>query len=183
MSNLQRVGQACAVVIAFVINEYLGFVLQTAEGGRVDDAVPVPLKYGAVWAVLVGFAAPSDTDDAPPAYAGNPLAWARGLAEMADDAEAFQISRKLGSTLPSRMEAKTTLMSRPGRALQTSCVVSPNRPSSRGPESKNRPSTCGPRRSPMTPATMALGMKRPVRKVRARNGKVMTSGNSVSEFA
>jgi hypothetical protein len=31
-------------MIALMIDEHLRFVLQAAKGGRVDDAVPVPLK-------------------------------------------------------------------------------------------------------------------------------------------
>src|SRR6266481_4378797 len=37
-------GEAGAVVIAFVVDEDLGFVLQASKGSRMDDAVPVTLK-------------------------------------------------------------------------------------------------------------------------------------------
>jgi hypothetical protein len=37
-------GQPRAEVIALMIDKHLRFVLQAPKGGRVDDAVPVPLK-------------------------------------------------------------------------------------------------------------------------------------------
>ena len=43
LSHFQAVGQPCAVVIAFVINEDLGLVDEPAEGRRMDDAVAVAL--------------------------------------------------------------------------------------------------------------------------------------------
>ena len=43
LGDFEAVGEARAVVIALVIDEDLGFVFQPAEGGRMDDAVPVAL--------------------------------------------------------------------------------------------------------------------------------------------
>jgi hypothetical protein len=37
-------GQAAAVMIAFMVHENLGFVLETAESGRMYDAIAIPLK-------------------------------------------------------------------------------------------------------------------------------------------
>ncbi len=44
LGHLEAVGQARPVVVALVVDEDLGLVLQAAEGRRVDDAVPVALK-------------------------------------------------------------------------------------------------------------------------------------------
>ena len=44
LRDFNGMGQPRAEVIAFVIDEHLRLVLQAAKGGRVDDAVPVPLK-------------------------------------------------------------------------------------------------------------------------------------------
>ena len=41
LGDFQRMGQACAVMVALVEHEDLGLVLQPPEGGRVDDAVGV----------------------------------------------------------------------------------------------------------------------------------------------
>ena len=41
---LKGMGETGAKIIAFVIDEDLGLVLQAAEGGGVDDAIPVTLK-------------------------------------------------------------------------------------------------------------------------------------------
>jgi len=40
----QRVREAISVVIPFKVYEYLGFVLQPTERGRVDDPIPIALK-------------------------------------------------------------------------------------------------------------------------------------------
>ena len=48
LGNLQRVREAGAEVVAFVVDEDLRLVFQPAEGGGVDDAVAVALKGGAV---------------------------------------------------------------------------------------------------------------------------------------
>ena len=45
-------------MIALVVDENLGLVRKTAEGGRVHDAVAVALKFGAVGAFGLGMAAP-----------------------------------------------------------------------------------------------------------------------------
>ena len=50
--DLQRVGQAGAVVVAFGRQEHLGLLFETPEGFAVDDAVPVPLIAGAQGAFL-----------------------------------------------------------------------------------------------------------------------------------
>ena len=47
LAHLDRVGQAGAVVIAFVGHEDLGLVGQPAEGGGMDDPVAVALEFGA----------------------------------------------------------------------------------------------------------------------------------------
>ena len=52
------VGQAGAVVIALVVNEYLGLIFQAAEGGGVQDAVTVALESGAVIRLFLRVAAP-----------------------------------------------------------------------------------------------------------------------------
>jgi hypothetical protein len=44
LSDLKGMGQPCAKIIAFVIDEHLGLVLQAPEGCRVQDAVPVALE-------------------------------------------------------------------------------------------------------------------------------------------
>ena len=44
LGDLYRMGQARAEMVAFVIDEHLGFVGEAAEGGRVDDAVAVALE-------------------------------------------------------------------------------------------------------------------------------------------
>src|SRR5581483_887666 len=41
LRHLEAMGEARAVVIALVIDEYLGFVVQPAEGGTMQDAIPV----------------------------------------------------------------------------------------------------------------------------------------------
>src|SRR4051812_29146902 len=44
LRDLQAMGQPGPVMIALVVHEYLRLVLQPSKGGRVDDAVPVPLE-------------------------------------------------------------------------------------------------------------------------------------------
>src|SRR5258708_24066468 len=51
LRTLQAVGEAGAVVVALVVDEHLRLVLQPAERGAVDDAVPVALVAGAVGVV------------------------------------------------------------------------------------------------------------------------------------
>ena len=46
LRHLDRVGEAGAEMVALVIDEHLGLVGETAEGGRMDDAVAVPLEVG-----------------------------------------------------------------------------------------------------------------------------------------
>ena len=73
-------------------------------------------------------------------------------------AERRQISRTLGMCFPSRIAAKTTLMSRPGSFAHTATVDGPKTPSeSRVPESNSLPSTCGPISRPIIPAVTAFG--------------------------
>ncbi len=48
LGDLQRVRQAGAVVVAFVVDEDLGLVFQTAEGGGVQDAIAVALEDGPI---------------------------------------------------------------------------------------------------------------------------------------
>ena len=52
--HLDRVGQAGPVVIAGSVEEDLGFAVETAEGGAVDDAIPVALVAGAEEMLLLG---------------------------------------------------------------------------------------------------------------------------------
>jgi len=49
LRHFEAVGQPRAVVIALVIDKDLRLMGQPAERGRVDDAVPVPLKRGPRW--------------------------------------------------------------------------------------------------------------------------------------
>ena len=44
LGNFNGVGEPGAVVVALVIHENLGFMLQPPEGGGMDDAVPVALE-------------------------------------------------------------------------------------------------------------------------------------------
>jgi len=48
LGDLQRMRQAGAVVVALIVDEDLGLVLQAAEGSGVQDAVAVALEGGAV---------------------------------------------------------------------------------------------------------------------------------------
>ena len=48
LGDLDRMGEARAVIIALVLDEDLGLVLEAAEGGGMDDAVAVALVTGAV---------------------------------------------------------------------------------------------------------------------------------------
>jgi hypothetical protein len=45
LGHLQAVGQPRAEVIALMVHEHLGLVFETPEGGGVDDAIAVPLKF------------------------------------------------------------------------------------------------------------------------------------------
>src|SRR3546814_12698181 len=58
LRHLGRVGQPRAVVIALVVDEDLGLVLQPPEGAGMDDAVAVALKAGARRALRLGEVAP-----------------------------------------------------------------------------------------------------------------------------
>ena len=53
LGYFQGVGQAGAVVVAFIVDEYLGLVFQAAEGGGVQDAVAVALEGGAVFRLVI----------------------------------------------------------------------------------------------------------------------------------
>jgi hypothetical protein len=44
LSHFNGMGQPRAEMIALMVDKHLRFVLQAAKGGRVDDAVTVPLK-------------------------------------------------------------------------------------------------------------------------------------------
>ncbi len=57
LRRFERMGQPGAVVIALVIDENLGFVLETAKGGRMDHAVTVALEDGAHRMLRLGHAA------------------------------------------------------------------------------------------------------------------------------
>ncbi len=43
LGHFQRMGQARAVIVAFMLDEDLGLVLEAAKGGGMDDAVAVAL--------------------------------------------------------------------------------------------------------------------------------------------
>ena len=53
LGHFQGVGEAGAVIIALVVDEYLGFIFQAAESRGVKDAVAVALKSGAVIGFMV----------------------------------------------------------------------------------------------------------------------------------
>ena len=57
LGHLEGVGQTGAEVVALVIDEHLGLVLQTAKGGAVDDPVAVALEGAAQRALGLGIAA------------------------------------------------------------------------------------------------------------------------------
>src|SRR3546814_19564300 len=61
LRHLDRVGQPRAVVIALVVDEDLGLVLQPPDGAGMDDAVAVALKAGARRALRLGEVAPPAT--------------------------------------------------------------------------------------------------------------------------
>ncbi len=44
LRHLDRMGQTGAVIVAFVLHEDLGLVLQPAKGRGMDDTVPIALK-------------------------------------------------------------------------------------------------------------------------------------------
>ena len=46
LRHLDRVGEAGAEMVALVVDEHLRLVGKTAKGGRMDDAVAVPLEVG-----------------------------------------------------------------------------------------------------------------------------------------
>jgi iron-sulfur cluster insertion protein len=46
LRHLDGVGEAGAEMVALVMDEHLGLVGETAEGGRMDDAVAIPLEFG-----------------------------------------------------------------------------------------------------------------------------------------
>ena len=54
LCDLEGVGEAGAVEVVFAGPEDLGFVLEAAEGGGVEDAVAIDLKGGAVVACIRG---------------------------------------------------------------------------------------------------------------------------------
>ncbi len=59
LRDFYRMGQAGAVVVAFVEQEDLRLVLQAAERGRVDDAVTVALELGPHGAGRLGIKPPA----------------------------------------------------------------------------------------------------------------------------
>ena len=65
--DLQRVGQARAVVVPLRLEENLGLVLEAAEGFRVRDAVDIPLEAGTDLTLRLGFRpAPAPLGQDPP---------------------------------------------------------------------------------------------------------------------
>ena len=59
LRHLETVGQTRPIVIAFVIDEHLGLVFETAEGGRMDDAVAVALERCSGRALGLGMKPPT----------------------------------------------------------------------------------------------------------------------------
>ena len=51
LRHFQGMGQAGAVVIPLVRHEHLGLFFQAAEGGGMDDPIPIPRKWraGGAW--------------------------------------------------------------------------------------------------------------------------------------
>ncbi len=59
LRNLHGVRQASAEVVGVAPGEDLCLVFQAAEGAGMDDAVAVPLKWGAIRMRRLGIAAPA----------------------------------------------------------------------------------------------------------------------------
>ena len=59
LCDLQCVCEACAVVITFIIDEYLRLIFEAAEGGRMQDSVTVALECGAILSLVLGVGAAS----------------------------------------------------------------------------------------------------------------------------
>ena len=57
LRDLEGVGQAGAEVVALVVDEHLGLVLEAAERGAVDDPVAVALERAAQRALRLGMTA------------------------------------------------------------------------------------------------------------------------------
>ena len=58
LGDFEGVGQPCAEIIALEVDEHLGFVLQAAESGSVQDAVAVTLKCSAISRLVIRMLAP-----------------------------------------------------------------------------------------------------------------------------
>src|SRR4030095_7193997 len=54
LRHFERVRQPGAVIVALVLDEHLGLVLEAAECRRVDDAIPVTLIAGPGGAFFLG---------------------------------------------------------------------------------------------------------------------------------
>ena len=52
LGHFQGMGQAGAVIIPFVVEENLGLIFQAAEGGGMQDPVPVALKDRAIFRLI-----------------------------------------------------------------------------------------------------------------------------------
>src|SRR6266545_3309053 len=63
LRDLQGVGEADPVVVAFGGQEHLRLVLQAAEGLRVDDSVSIPLETGSKGVALPSRSRPLDSAD------------------------------------------------------------------------------------------------------------------------
>jgi hypothetical protein len=59
LCNFERMGQAGAVVISFMIDKDLGFVFEAPEGGTMDNPVAITFIGGAI--IFVNFAMPATT--------------------------------------------------------------------------------------------------------------------------
>ena len=53
LSDFQCVSQTCTIIIAFIRDEDLGFILQTAKSRGVQNPIPVPLECCSIFRFLV----------------------------------------------------------------------------------------------------------------------------------
>ena len=58
LSHLQNMGEPCAVVIPFGVNEDLGLGPQAAKGFGVQNTVPIPLVWGSNRTLRIGINTP-----------------------------------------------------------------------------------------------------------------------------
>ena len=58
LSNFQRVGEAGAEVVAFVVDEDLRLVFESPKSGGVEDPVAVALERGAIFRLVIEISSP-----------------------------------------------------------------------------------------------------------------------------